>query len=691
MKYLKEKQEKINKVKLNIIENADWDIIYYYGINQYVYENIDEYLDDLDNDYDKINVAQWANNFTTVKKLIKNLKLDPYKKLKYLKLLDKNIELDETINFEILDPKYDFLDDVLDSITTDIIVQEQITSLPEEYLELFKLLYNNLKKITDYPIPYISKILETMGYVTPNDSHLNNYHKYDKLSHNIGKLLLKGYTLTDNDIETLLFLYTSSVKWKVDNIWELREFGKPNTKDQLDMDNIIEKQRNAPNKNIKFIKTALLWKTYCINLSEAENICKRYDLLSLEINEDNKDLFEMYKAILNIINENDPDILIEIYDKFVKEHNTRLDFMRITTFETDLRKEFAKDLNKVVFKTEDKESTNVDGVKIIDANTDFKMIVTSIGAYQKSYTEQENYSDYWNSKKIRSHGNCCSLIANNNLSMVEPKNIILGFSKMSDNMLLLSGYKDINSTPDSRNFNAIKKQEKYFVGHTKLINNTRSSFNELVYERRDLNTNPLFYKKNPDYIVFIEEYLDINKYIDKYKDNKELYEYILEQKQRQDRLWKESLKAAKDFNVPIVKINREKCAINSITYINNLINQLKTTKNPKLIEEIITQFENNRVGNNKNHKLVREEYFSKHSMNEILCNIENLINQESNIKLKKELLESYINIINLENKKVEENKNFRRLGQTSGINFDEVLKRIEEMKIDLEEQKRRNI
>ena len=62
----------------------------------------------------------------------------------------------------------------------------------------------------------------------------------------------------------------------------------------------------------------------------------------------------MYAAIYQIVNEDNPDVLIELYDEFTKEMNHDFDFRRIIVFENDLRKVFAHDLNKQFFKLEGK-------------------------------------------------------------------------------------------------------------------------------------------------------------------------------------------------------------------------------------------------------------------------------------------------------------------------------------------------
>jgi len=684
---MNQEQQLLNDIKLEMNKNLDRETVEYYGVYYDFYPNIDEYLDRIPNEKDKIVLAQWSNNRTKTNELISKLKINEFEMEKYMKLKSNNADINETLNFKLLDSKYDFLNDILDMLATDIEIQEQLTSLSDEKLELFKIMYTKLKEVTDYTIPYIVNILRRLGYVTPLNHPTNTVNRYPELIKELEGKIKNNEIISTEDIETLLFIYTSPSGCNVSNLEDIRNFTNPDSKDQLEIKEMIDNERNKEVKNIDNIKTALLFKTYGISLTKAKKLLQRYDISGLEINESNKDLFEMYEAIARIVYENDSNVLIQVYDEFLKQLNPKLDFMRITVFENDLRKEFARNLNNSVFKTENTNYILEDSIKIYDAGIDFKMIVTAIGAYQGNFKDQENYSEYWNKPTIRSHGNCCSLIANNNLSMANPKNIILGFSTMNENMLLLSGDRDINSTPDSRALNTTQKNFQNFYSPNTLINRTRGDYNELVYERRDLSANPKFYKKNPDYIVFIEEYENIDEYIRRYQNQPEKLEIVLNQKKEQDRMWRETLKAAKNFNVPVVKINREKCAKKEVEKIRTIIDEFKNTKNPNLIFEMITQFENNRVGNNDKHIPIRERYFSRNNMNFILSQIENVIINEKDEILKQLLLDTYIKVINNEKKQVEICRFVRKNGQTSGINFNGVLNRIENIKnVDLENQ-----
>lgn len=682
-------QDLINKIKKELIYDDDYVVKDYYGIMINVYENIDKYLDRIPDIYDKIHIAQYTNNFEKVNELISSLELSDNIKSKYESLLQNNAELNETIDLRILSSKYDFLDDLLDMIVADREVQEQILSLSDEKLELFKKLYERLRENVDYKVPYLCTILNKMGKLTPYTVWRNNPSlRYEELEDSIIEGLKNGKELSTEELDNLLYLYISNVKL---NITTLEELGDFQNIFQHFIDDHIKQDLEEDSKDIRSIKYALLLKAYGIDVDTATTICKKYNIKGIPITQENIDLFEMYKAMLDILGEDNPDVLIDTYNQFSKEMDVKPNFMRVITFENSMKKIFSHTLMDSTYKCND-SYTITDGVKIFDAGTDFKMIVTAIGAYQDNFSDKENYFDYWNSPTIKSHANCCSLIGNNNLSMANPKNIILGFSTMDDNMLLSCGSRDLNSTPLSRNFN-IASLEAFgtnpdnpyieFSNPDIMLDNTRSDYNELVYERRDLSSNPLFYKKNPDYIVFIEEYESFDDYFEEFKDNPEMLAYLNEQKESQESKLAQSLKAAKDFNVPIVKINRERCAKKSILEIEKLISDFETTLDSTCLERAICQFENNRVGNHDKHLIIRNKYFSTEQMNIYLNRLEKAISTIQDSNLKSMLLSRYKNVISREQEKIKKADTVTRTyGQTSGIDFDATFSRIEEMEIE---------
>ena len=676
-------QQHLSEIKKAIIRNEKPYEFFYYGILLNLYKNIDKYLEQLSNIYDKIHLAQWAYNKDKIKELETQIELTGYERKKYESLKKNNEMLDMTLDFRLLSPKYEFINDMLDILSCNVDIQEQLTSLSDNRLKLFKILYSKLKTISNYNVTYVSKILLRLGYVSPQTNNNNNFHQYENLTTEIENELEKNKQLTEKDIQSLLYLYTSDMTWDIQSLKDLKDFQNNKSKDFKEFERIIANQtsKNKEEKNLSAIKKILLLKAFGIHLIAAKKLLEKYDISNLKVSYRNKYIVDMYNAIKLIVDEKDAEKLISIYNDFSKTHSPSFNLLRITTFENDLRKEFAKCLNASTFKTVNHPYKVVDGVKVIDAGTNFYIILTVIGAFKRGFKEQENYMEYWNAPKIKSHGNCCSLISNNNLSMIYPKNIILGFSRMDEDMLMLCNVHDINSTPNSINFDlTINHHKQKFTTPEKLMGCTRSNFNELVFERRDLSENKTSHKKNPDYIVFVEEYENIDSYINHMGINTTRKTYLLTQKLEQEKQWNESLKAAKDFGIPIVKINRETCAKNSINKINKLLKKFEEEKDPQLIDLIINEFESNRIGNGFKHELIREMYFSKSAMKQILQKIEKTILCEKNKFLKNALINAYEEAIKTEKEKFKDCDFFRSEDISSGFNFEKKLDVIKQLK-----------
>ena len=105
--------------------------------------------------------------------------------------------------------------------------------------------------------------------------------------------------------------------------------------------------------------------------------------------------------------------------------------------------------------------------------------------------------------------------------------------------------------------------------------------------------------------------------------------------------------------------------------------ELSTSKDSKWIQKIITEFENNRVGNNENHKIIREQYFSQEKMKQIQSQIETMIETEPSLDIRSQLLSGYENAVQQEQERVKKCYYNRVNGQESGIDFDATQKRIQ--------------
>lgn len=667
----------IKKINDEINANEDYYNEEYYQVYCEKSKNLQHYIAkyNVTDPLTKVLLGQMWMDYDLVKSEIVKLPLTETQFKRFEKIKSNNNAWYETMNPLMLDDKYSFLDKYMDFITTDIRTQQLILSLDDNSLNLFSKMYEKIDRETSNAIPYISRILGAIGTsVTASLSTFPNYNgrQFQKKTQSF-KNLSQAFTneqLTEHDLDLLIFAFSNNnFELTINSISELRGFENELLDFVNELMNNFKTQNEYSTDDINNIKTTILTRSFGIQLGYAKSILGKFNLNGIEFDKDNN-YISMYRSIYNVVNETDVNKLFTIYDNISNNCEFSLDYMTISLFENGMRDIFLRHLTSSTFKCNNENYEVQDGVKIYDAGTNFKIILTSVGAYNPEMETQSNYSKYWNNNSIRSHGNCCSLIANNNLSTATIRNICLGFSAFEDGMLLLSGSRDLDSTPLSRQINS-QDQDGKFMSANSLIDNTRSDYNELVFERRDLSLNREHYKKNPDYIVMFEELIDSDI------NNQELDEETKQLLIEQERIKGISIKAAKDFNIPIVKINREKCAISELFKINKMVEEFYQTHNPILLTRIVTDFENNRMGLRYPHNYLREKYFSKNTINQLLTGIINDINAIEDVQLKTMNMEVLKNTILNEKHKIEKNKSYIKHSQELGTDCDSLTEMIE--------------
>lgn len=193
---MNKRQEQILKAYRS---SDDGEFINYYG-NYYFKQDVSKSIEQLDYDADKITLAQAALDFNLASQLISNSIKDEKQKELYEKLKETNIDLDETINIELLSDKYTFLGGLLESIVTDIAVQQRLISLSDEKLELFRQLFNKIKSEISNPIPIITKTLRCLG-TSPSNCGIEITH-FDEHSKEYGKKQKKQLEILVKTIQT---------------------------------------------------------------------------------------------------------------------------------------------------------------------------------------------------------------------------------------------------------------------------------------------------------------------------------------------------------------------------------------------------------------------------------------------------------------------------------------------------------
>lgn len=503
---------------------------YYYGDDLRDEGILSKALDKVSDVLDKITLLEWTGHFDEAWKLIKELDFDEDK---FWSLKKFNFELEKTIDIRVLNKKYSFLDKVLNVITADIDFQQKLISLDDRELNLFKKLMNDVPD--KYFLSFAECFLDNMGESPFKDSMV----RYDLLNQSLPD------NLSDAEREALIFLYNSRVSFDVQSYEELGFLNLPEF--------WMEKLNQA--NDLDEIKEVLL--SRCgFDLKSACLLIKTYDIKDVNVS---TSVLETYNYILKVI---ESESVLELKELGFEEKS----FKNYYLFERRLKEAFLENINQS-----------------LEFNGDsFKLLVTVLGAYGKD-REIDNYKDLWTRAKI-SPLMSCSLVSDDNLALAPVKTVILGFKEMNRNLLNMKE-QDLNSGVSENDLNQASRIPGNFQSSSSLIDETRSDYNELVFERYDD-----FKVVMPDYVLW-------------FRDNKKGYEM--------------ALKAASDFDIPLIEIDPYKLGEKWSLEISRMVERLNDSNFESLALEIITKFLNNRNGLSL-HREVLDEFFSDERFEEIV-------------------------------------------------------------------------
>lgn len=503
---------------------------YYYGDDLRDEGILSKALDKVSDVLDKITLLEWTGHFDEAWKLIKELDFDEDK---FWTLKKFNFELEKTIDIRVLNKKYSFLDKVLNVITADIDFQQKLISLDDRELNLFKKLMNDVPD--KYFLSFAECFLDNMGESPFKDSMV----RYDLLNQSLPD------NLSDAEREALIFLYNSRVSFDVQSYEELGFLNLPEF--------WMEKLNQA--NDLDEIKEVLL--SRCgFDLKSACLLIKTYDIKDVNVS---PSVLETYNYILKVI---ESESVLELKELGFEEKSYKNYYL----FERRLKEAFLENINQS-----------------LEFNGDsFKLLVTVLGAYGKD-REIDDYKDLWTRAKI-SPLMSCSLVSDDNLALAPVKTVILGFKEMNRNLLNMKE-QDLNSGVSENDLNQASRIPGNFQSSSSLIDETRSDYNELVFERYDD-----FKVVMPDYVLW-------------FRDNKKGYEM--------------ALKAASDFDIPLIEIDPYKLGEKWSLEISQMVERLNDSNFESLALEIITKFLNNRNGLSL-HREVLDEFFSDERFEEIV-------------------------------------------------------------------------
>ena len=326
------------------------------------------------------------------------------------------------------------------------------------------------------------------------------------------------------------------------------------------------------------IKERILNKYYNISFEVFTFIHSRYCYIEKDIeNIEDKKLRKILYDIVFLYKCDDLDLLMNIYNNISIEP---VDFKYSVLLEGTIRNEYIKQFNEKL--SENKLSNIEDNVYEVEDNVN--LLVHVLGAYNGKYTEPSNFKDEWNIELMKNHGVCTSYITNQNLATARSiKYPTLVFNELENNSMLLSSPDDIASNGMNEEFATSLMKPCCFLSPDTMIDETRYHHNEIVLERKYLDDKKnINYKRLPNYVLFMAKKEFINEddtlNMDKIKSTD---------------LWRMTEKAAKDFNIPILIINKVKINKKEIEEINKLKDEMLSTDNYLLLNKILVRMINN--------------------------------------------------------------------------------------------------
>ena len=318
------------------------------------------------------------------------------------------------------------------------------------------------------------------------------------------------------------------------------------------------------------MKLALLQKYYNMDLKEASNIVNKFsaDIDSIDVNDEYKvNILEQIKAIKNIFESNDINILSQIGNLNILVQTD----LSSSTYLVEETKEIFEQLykeNLYMPKDDDKignTTYNGKNIEIFDANTDFAIIVKRVGA------TNENSQDIWNrmtkdgeyGRKDLRYYTCTSYMTDENLLRQDNEiEVTFGFAQGTTNYSFDAIYPHDAHTPFYGGDDIYNDLNGSYMTPSTLEMNTDNRYNEVVINTLGIGENGQMTKMQPDYIVYIKGQSDMD----------------LEGLEN-DPIWEKSKKAASEFGIPIVVIDREKVKQNEKAQIANMSEELKGKPN----------------------------------------------------------------------------------------------------------------
>ena len=324
-------------------------------------------------------------------------------------------------------------------------------------------------------------------------------------------------------------------------------------------------------KPIDRIKLAIMQRNFGMNLQDAYMIMKNFgsninDLTSTD--ENDKNVIEQIKAICNILNCEDIEVLQEIGQL---TYFVNLDLDQATLLFDDAKKIFEKDLKKDLYSPQEEDFiTFYEGIKIYKAPLEFEAITKFSSGTPDKRVWLRSYSVFNDKKNFR---RSLSMSFTNG-ELLNPTNgglITFGFGKeIKDFQFAGMFIADAHSNMSANPVYCVQDEENCtYKGKEEFISETVNNYNEVIVDTLVIDdTSDSNKKLMPEYMIYYQRTSNMT-----------------EEERNNDVSWQNSIKAAKEFGIPVVILDCEAIRKNELRKIQEGI--LQNSSDYKSIKRLV--------------------------------------------------------------------------------------------------------
>ena len=433
-------------------------------------------------------------------------------------------------------------------------------------------LYQNDKKLFDSFVEIMNKSSKDNSLNTfyiKSKSCLNYLSENSEILSNVDKSILTD----DNFINYILYNQNSYSLYNPKSKKISLDYTKNYNKEfSLLCDNMFHK--GVESSNLKQIKEAYFQKYYSISSDEVKYFISKYgDHLDEIIKYDTDGTVTTVIGMLKKIDESsDIDYIKKIYDNQKFNFNSE----EMICIDSKIKEVYSKsyvealsstqkNINAMISSSDMHKIIDYNGKKIsiVDCNDKFNFLVHSsdTGFTMDKELINGSYVDTWKSISPETHALSTSYITESNIGSAPVKNkgVLYGFTNINASDIGIISPYDLNSNIADYGFSSGNKQ--IFISADEISNNTYRVYNEIVLDRQSVK---------PSCVII---------YTDMSSENVNA-----------------AIKAASEWDIPIVRINKVQLANNQLQQVKKLVGDFRINGNIESLQKAIDKYESNVSG-----------------------------------------------------------------------------------------------